>query len=155
MWTYIRSFFEQPAGALCRYQHATQGFQARAACTIYDFPHLADTPGGQLKYVPHWVQVFGCYFSVINGRAAARNVRQRLNNQMGVRSVICAQARLGYNEDKPAELRTKTSCNAGSHKLRQSVIDNIKVGTVDELGDYTARPCNVRPIVDPLTPCPP
>jgi len=100
----------------------------------YRRDHSNEQSGAGHEDIPQWVRHF---FPLLDAEQyqATRNARTaaaRDESRTVVRSLVGAQAHLGYQGDHPAELRTETSRNDGAPEMRQRTV-----------GDVTAERINI------------
>ena len=104
--------------------------QARA---LFDCRHSNDQSGAEHEDIPPWAQQFCCFFeSQQNFPSASTQAAEiRSERRSVVSSLTGRQAHLGNSHGQgPVQLRTETSRNAGSGRMRQMSVGDYNVEVV-------------------------
>ena len=102
----------------------------KLARTIFDRDHSNDQSGARGETIPEWARQFFVLFQEQNNQQSrnSRTVGARNERRAVSRSIVGAQAPLGYNDyTNPAELRTETSTNEGTPSMRRQVVGEVNV----------------------------
>ena len=107
------------------------------ARVIYDQDHSNDPSGAEQEDIPSWARVF---FQLFDAQLNSESIRQRtartrIENRVNTRSLIGAQAPLGYRANVPATLRTETLPNDGAPAMRAQVLGEVEVERVQVAED--------------------
>ena len=130
-----KTFF-QPDGPLSTYKCPAQrrfaSFLKEAedlAKSHYYQDHSNEETGAGNENVPNWTRLFFRLFEAQQNQRTSNNRTLAARSRMTsiVRSVVGAQAPLGYDGNQPASLRNETSANNASN-YRQQVIGEVSVG---------------------------
>ena len=110
---------------------------------LYDRHHSNDQSGAEHEDVPPWAEHFFCLFEAQQNvpSASAQLAETRNERRMVVSGLTGRQAPLGSNHGRaPAQLRSETSRNVGTGRMRQMVVGDVDVevmgiGAMDDLMD--------------------
>ena len=132
----IRAFF-QVDGPLGRFRpvgHDVLRRHLKAAETLafehYNRPHSNDRTGANQEDIPVWTRgFFELFNSQMTRSQTSEHCRQTLRTMS--RSLIGAQAPVGYTGTGPASLRTETSSNNGGPDTRSQEIGDMEIERED------------------------
>ena len=127
--------FNQVSPLVLLRHFSTASNQARA---LFDRSHSNDQSGTAHEDIPPWAQLFFRLFESLqnmpSASAAAQAAEIRSERRSVVSSLMGRQAPLGISgaQARPVQLRTETSRNAGTGRMRQMFVGDVNMEVVGD-----------------------